>query len=170
MKLTITVCLPWLLLAQACSLGETEDLEVEMYGVAKAKDGVTGTRDPSYQIWRLKSVQVTPSSGEALNFEFATDGIPFRIVDRPQLIFQQDFSKYVGVSFDKLDLLFDAQVIGGDRKVTDLSYTLTNPTVTLTGPFTVKKARKLSVHFELDWANSLSDETLEEPGQSIAIP
>ncbi len=170
MKLTITTTLFLALSAQACSVGEVEELEVEMYGVSSAKDGVSGDRDPSYQWWWLKEVHIVPVEGETISAIYDEEGISYRIVDRPQIIFQQDLSDYLGVEFSKLELVFGSTVLGGNQSITDLSFPLSQTTLTLTGPFTMKKARKLQVVLELAWANSLSEDKLEEPGITLTIP
>jgi hypothetical protein len=164
MKLTITKSFLAVLLAQGCSLGEVEEIEVEMYGVVETVEGAAGDRDPSYQTWWLKEVHIVPSEGDPLDFVYDNEGIPFRIVGRPQIIFQHDMSDFMGVEFSRLELVFGDEVLGGDQNIKDKSFTLSQPTLTLTGPFEMKKARKLKALLELSWAKSLSEESLLAPG------
>ena len=170
MKLTITKIFLLALLAQGCSVGEVEEIEIEMYGVATAKDGVSGDQDPTYQTWWLKEVHIVPTEGETISATYDGDGLSFRIVDRPQIIYQQDLSDYLGVEFSRLEMVFGATVQGGNQSISGASFPLSQTTLTLNGPFEMKKARKLQVLLELAWANSLSESQMEEPGISLTIP
>lgn len=174
MKLTITNYL----LAGMTSLGllgcgglSTEQLlSIEMYGVSKMPAGATGTRDPKFQIYQLTKVDLVSEDGSSTTtlFDNEEERI-FRIVDREQLIYSKEIDELVDTSYSSIQLTFAAEVTGGDSEENALGFTMSSPTLTLTQPFAIEKAKDVTVQIKMNWGYTLSDEAMTEPEYVLSM-
>ncbi|WP_141733081.1 hypothetical protein [Oligoflexus tunisiensis] len=168
MKLTITdILCGWLLSAMLPGCGSlTTDhlLSVDMYGVSKSPEGATGTRDPKFQSYQLVKVDIISEDGaSSTNLFDGEEEKIFRIVDREQLIYSKKIDELVGNSYGSIELTFAPEITGGDSEDTPLTFTMSNPTLTLAQPFAIEKAKNINVHIKMNWGYTLSDEAMTEP-------
>jgi len=168
MKLTITSfllgCVAGLGLSGCGGFNSDQLLSVEMYGVSKMPEGATGNRDPRFQIYQLLQVDLVSEDGATItNLLDNTEEKIFRIVDREQLIYSKKIADFVDTSYGSMQLTFASKVTGGDSEDNSLTFTLANPTLTLSQPFAIEKAKDVTVLIKLNWGNTLSDEAMTEP-------
>lgn len=173
MKLTITNFLlssVWALLLSGCGGFSTDQLlSVEMYGVGKSPATATGTRDPKFQTYQLLKVDLISEDGTTpTNLFDGEEEKIFRIVDREQLIFTKEISDLEDNSYGSIQLTFAPEVTGGEGDGA-LSFTLSNPVLSLTQAFAVEKAKDLTLQIKINWANTLSDEAMTEPEYALSL-
>jgi len=174
MKLTITNYLLGFglgLLTSGCGDLTTEQLlSVEMYGVSKSPDGATGTRDPKYQSYELLKVDFVSEDGATTTnlFDGEEEQI-FRIVDREQLIYSKKIEELVGNTYSSVLLTFAPEVSGGESEDEALTFTLSNPILTLAQPFAVEKAKSKTLQIRINWGYTLSDEAMTEPQYVLSM-
>nr|AIA17828.1 hypothetical protein [uncultured bacterium] len=174
MKLTITKVLLVTsagLALSGCGGFSTEQLlTVDMYGVSKMPEGAAGTRDPNFQIYQLLKVDIVSEDGSTTTNLFDNeDERIFRIVDREQMIYSKKISDLEGTSYANIQFTFKPEVSGGDSAQKDLSFTMSNPILTLAQPFAIEKAKNVTVHIRMNWGNTLSDEAMTEPQYILAF-
>jgi hypothetical protein len=174
MKLTITNVLPGLLLGTllgGCgSLTSEQLLSVEMYGVSKMPEGATGTRDPKFLTYQLLKVDILSEDGTSSTNLFDGDEEKiFRIVDREQLIYSKKIEELVGNTYGSIQLTFAPEVTGGESDAEALTFTMSNPVLTLTKPFAIEKAKSINVHIRMNWGYTLSDEAMTEPEYLLSM-
>lgn len=173
-KLTITnylfVSAVGLGLSGCGSLTSDQLLSVDMYGVSKMPEGAAGTRDPKFQIYQLVKVDIISEDGTSTTnlFDNEEEKI-FRIVDREQLIYSKKISDLVDNSYGSIQLTFAPEVTGGESDENEMSFTLSNPALTLSQPFAIEKAKDVNVHIKINWGYTLSDEAMLEPQYVLSM-
>jgi hypothetical protein len=173
-KLTITkyllVSAVGLGLSACGSLTSDQLLSVDMYGVSKMPEGATGTRDPKFQIYQLLKVDIISEDGASTTNLFDNDEEKiYRIVDREQLIYSKKISDLVDTSYGSIQFTFAPEVTGGESDENEMSFTLSNPTLTLSQPFAIEKAKDVNVHIKMNWGYTLSDEAMLEPQYVLSM-
>jgi hypothetical protein len=167
-KLTITKILSGCTVAlglNGCGSFSTDQvLSVDMYGVSKMPEGAAGDRDPKFQYYQLLKVDFLSEDGTTTTtlFDQEEERI-FRIVDREQLIYSKKISELEGNSFGSVQFTFAAEVKGGESDDNELSFSMSSPTLTLSQPFEIEKAKNVGIHIKMNWANTLTDEAMTEP-------
>lgn len=174
MKLTITKILfvssAGFVLSGCGGFNTDQLLTVDMYGVSKMPEGATGTRDPKFHIYQLVKVDLVSEDGSSTTnlFDNEEEKI-FRIVDREQLIYSKPISDLVDTTHGSVQFTFASEVSGGDSEDNALSFTLSNPILTLSQPFAIEKAKDVSIHIKMNWGYTLSDEVLTEPQYVLSM-
>jgi hypothetical protein len=167
-KLTITKILWGSIAALGLSgcegLNTEQVLSVDMYGISKMPEGAAGSRDPKFQVYQLLKVDFLSEDGATTTtlFDQEEERI-FRIVDREQLIYSKKISDLEGNSYGSVQFTFAPEVLGGESDSNELSFTMSNPTLILSQPFAVEKAKNVNIHIKMNWANTLTDESMTEP-------
>lgn len=167
--LTITI---FSALCLACGAVSTDQvLKVTMYGVSKAPAQAAGDREPDFLSFQLNDVQLLGKSGAGPTDLLIDEEEPkvYRIIDRPQVIFEKAIADLEGESFDGIVLRFAATVEGGDSQASSLSFTMANPDISLNQELLVEKAENLECTIKLNWGNTLTDESLGEPDYNISF-
>jgi hypothetical protein len=143
-------------------------LNIAMTGNAAVPEGATGTQDPIFQLFKLKSVVLTKSDGTTVA-PYEGDPVDLRIISRPQIISTYDMGSDSGVVYDSIAVTFDSAVTGAGRYQDDLSITLEDPTLTYSQPFTVAKAQDRRLDIYVNWQNTVT-ESEDEQTNSIQAP
>lgn len=143
-------------------------LNIAMTGNAAVPEGATGTQDPIFQLYTLKSVVLTKSDGTTVA-GYDGDAIDLRIISRPQIITTYDMANDSGVVYSSIAVTFDAAVIGAGRYQDDLAITLDNPVLTYDQPFTVAKAQDRRLDILVNWQNTVSESEADQTN-SIQAP
>ncbi|MBC7659419.1 MAG: hypothetical protein H7249_06895 [Chitinophagaceae bacterium] len=168
MKLTITfsfvMSLGLSLLTGCGALSNATTLEIQMYGVANAPTGATGTKDPQFQTYEVTSITLDGADGPTNLLSVAT---PFKIVDRPQILVSQNADKFVGKVYTGLTVVFTPTVVGGTSSASTLKFDLTPPTLTLKQEMSFEKSKTKTFAIKAAWANTVGDNVMSEPTLTI---
>ncbi len=170
MKLPITVSFAFVFGSAALLMGcgdlsnETK-IEIQMYGVAKAAATATGDHDPQFQTYKVESIVLNGASGDTVLLDAETS---FKIVDRPQILLSKDAKKFKNTTFTGLTITFDPTVEGGDKDQSDLSFTLSAPSVQFAQPVTVTENKTTTYVVKAFWSNTLAKGAMTEPTLEIS--
>jgi hypothetical protein len=168
MKLPITKIFAWSLVASSLSacgaFSDETKLEIQMYGVARAPASATGDRDPQFQTYKVQSIALSSAEGDvALLSETST----FKIVDRPQILVDKVADEWAGRTFTTMTVTFEPLVTGGNSESSALSFTLSQPVLTLTQPLLLEKGKSLNLTIKASWSNTIAAGTMTEPSFEI---
>ena len=153
--------------AQSTKLDLTEKLTVAMQGVFEAPVDATGNADPKFEKFTLSAVTAVDSDGTSVNL-YEDDPKEFRIISRPQIIFEADISDYVDKSFNTVALTFDPTTTVGGKIESDLAVALTDASPMLTDTFTVEKAKGLRLDVKVQWKNTVTRDEDADPASETA--
>ncbi len=132
-------------------------LTVEMQGVYEAPEDVAGNRSPRLVNLEFLAIRFrgTPSDTD-MNAVAATE---IRIVDRPQIIFEQDIGLLNAQTFDGVALDF-AETLTIEGREGSQNLNLSTTSFLTEQAFTVSKGKGVLVKVDLLWKNTVSfDET-----------
>ena len=159
-----------------CGLSTTQEqvVAIEMYGVSQIPSGASGNASPNSYDMTFTGMYLTRADGTVA--EFAPETVEVKtIVDRPQIIFSTDASEHEGTSFTSAQILFDASFTAGGKFEKAASMSLTQPTKSYVGDFSVATGKSLVFVVTLQWLNTVtrdtdaSSEAFIEPSFQIAV-
>lgn len=171
MKLTITNMLGLFALLPLLGCGAVLDsgsvMRVEMYGTLSIPDSASGDSNPSFQSYVLKQIALTTAGGATTLVDTEES---FKIIDRAQLLFEKDMSNFEGNDYTGISVSFDPEVVGGNAKQPELTFTLNNPQLTYTQAFSIEAAKTITFTIQAHWGNTLADGVMTEPEFEINGP
>lgn len=148
------------LLSGCGGFSEETLIEIQMYGVTRAPESATGDRDPQFQSYEVQSITLTSAEGDVVLLDEVET---FKIVDRPQILLSFKADELVDRVFTGMTVVFAATVEGGDNDEPALSFTLTNPSLTLTQAIEIEDGKSKTYSIKANWANTISAGTMTEP-------
>lgn len=149
------------------SLDSESVMRIEMYGSSTVPASATGDKNPSFQNYILKSIGLVSAAGTT-NLLDSEDS--YKIIDRAQLLYEKDMSNFKGNEYTGISITFGPAVTGGNAKQSDLSFTLSNETISLVKTFTIQSAKSITFSIEAHWGNTLADGVMTEPEFEIVGP
>lgn len=168
MKLTITkLFFGFVVVSSLVGCGafsEDTQVEIQMYGIAKAPATAAGDKDPQFQTWEVQSITLDGAVPAAL----VTESTKFKIVDRPQILVSRNAKSYIGTAYTGMTVVFGPTVTGGDNTDDALSFTLSTPTLALTEAITFEAGKSKTYLIKASWGNTLITGTMTEPTLEIS--
>jgi len=146
-------------LAGCGALSDETKFDIQMYGIAKTPAGATGDHDPQFQTYQVQSITLL---GEETSILLDTAS-QVKIVDRPQILVTRTADDNIGKAYTGLTIVLGPTVIGGDNDESNLSFALTQTTLTLTQPITIKEGETKTFVVKASWENTMGGGVMSEP-------
>lgn len=168
MKLTITNMLSGFLMVSSlagCGAFSNEtEIEIQMYGIAQAPATATGDHDPQFQTYEVLSITLNGDESASL----IDSSSSFKIVDRPQILVARNVKSYIGKAYTGMTVVFAPTVTGGDREEGELTFSLTEPTLTLSQAISFEEGKNQTYLIKAAWENTMGAGVMTEPTLEIS--
>lgn len=160
-----------LLMVTACGnlsdLSETKPmLKLSIFGVNESPDTAEGNSTPRFYELSLQGLNLRTTDGETISFA-PEQTETYRVINRPQIIYEKDITEYAGTEFDRLTVLLDPEVTVGGKFASDHALTLSDSTISYEQSFSAKKSSDLEFGVKIQWMNTLTE---GDSSETVAIP
>ncbi len=160
-----TTALPLIGCGLVDEVGE-QKFKLYMYGVSEQTEGVTGTAAPRHMSFVFNGVSLGRDGGEdvVLGESLAQE---VRIINREQIIFEEDLADYDGDTFTSTTVNFgaDARMVGKYSEI-DIGLESDLTSMVIEDDFTVKPGRGIAVRIRLKWDNFI---TIDDAAQTDVV-
>lgn len=163
------------LAVQGCSsqslTASTELLKVSMVGVfERTPDGV-GNAEPKRILFTLKGMEFLNDDGTTVDLWEGADEMTYRVISRPQIVFEKKISDYVGTTFMGLRLTFDETITGTGKYESDLDASLADPRPKFFQSLKVEKGQEMVITVNIQWKNTITrDSSVSPPTETMTPP
>jgi hypothetical protein len=163
------------LAVQGCSsqsLTPTNELlKVAMVGVfERTPDGV-GNAEPKRILFTLKGLEFLNDDGTATDLWDGADETTYRVISRPQIVFEKKISDYVGTTFMGLRITFDETVKGAGKYQSDLDASLADPRPKFIQSLRVEKGQEMVITVNIQWKDTITrDSSVSPPTETMTPP
>jgi hypothetical protein len=141
-----------------------------MVGVfERTPDGV-GNAEPKRVLFTLKGVDFIQDDGTTLDLWDGGEQVTYRVISRPQIVFEKAISNYVGTTFTGIRLTFDGTIMGVGKYEADLSSTLPEPAPKFIQSLKVEKGQELAVTVNVQWKDIITRDTSSSPPTETMTP
>lgn len=149
----------------------TELLKVSMVGVfERTPDGV-GNAEPKRILFTLKGLEFLNDDGTTVDLWEGEDETTYRVISRPQIVFEKKISDYVGTTFVGLRLTFDDTIKGAGKYESDLDASLADPRPKFIQSLKVEKGQEMSITVNVQWKDTITrDSSLSPPTETMTPP
>lgn len=145
-------------------------LSVIMAGVFERSPDAAGNAEPKQIKFTLKGVDLIKEDGSAIDLWAGAEETTYRVVSRPQKIFEGSLADYVGQSFASLKLTFDPVVTGSGKYEDALDATLADDTPDFFKTLPVAKGKTLKVTVHVQWKDLIMRDTEASPPTETMTP
>lgn len=152
----------------------SQSLIVQMRGAYKEPKGVKGNSSPKYVITTIDSVSLKKKGGKKYILLGKNLKTELRIIDRDQIIFEDDLADYDGETFSEIKVTFKKPItVGGLTE--EKKFTLSSGDVSSEGNFTVETGKDVTATVKVYWKNTIKynttkdTETFEEPEYNVSV-
>jgi hypothetical protein len=144
-----------------------------MYGIFDAPSSAEGDSAPRWQTYLLDEVRATYQTktgetwgpAESVVLKSSLDRT-LKILDRPQIIYEKDLSKYDGKRFRSITLIFDPTVVIAGIEKSNHELTLSSGEIAWEGAKTFNEAKGFDLTIKVQWNNTVDTsgtETVSAP-------
>jgi hypothetical protein len=149
---------------------EDPNLTVEMYGIFEAPSSAEGDSAPRWQTYLLDEVRATYEADDRAGVESvvlkSNLDRTLKILDRPQIIYEKDLSKYDGKRFRSITLIFDPTVVIAGIEKSNHELTLSSGEIVWEGAKKFNEAKGFDLTIKVQWNNTVDTsgtETVSAP-------
>lgn len=152
------------------SLDLSQNLEINMYGVAKEPTEAGGDVTPTSEVFVLAGVSLRSADGSETTVLYSGDDPQeVEVVNRPQLIYFQDISSLDQTTYSGFTLTFSALIKGESKNSSAHEVYLTTTEYLHLEEFTVETGKDILIDVQVKWRNTVSGESLVAPEFSFLL-